>query len=255
MRGIWISILLTVGLYGGEVKLAIIPSRAVLTDDQRSAAFTLINQGSRAATFELSFIHLDLDDQGRFREVPAPAESITEALIATPDSTRLEPGQSQVFRLLLKRPIHLAAGEYRVHLVFRNVDESVAAPGEPAGESAMGGISVPVIIRHRTSSAKVTLQDLTLQKGSKASALVMNLCRQGQQSVYGDFHVTFLSNSGQESPVASLTGIAVYTSQGLRRVEIPLPEGQPELGGRYKVSFDARDQEAEAQAELLLPRK
>ncbi len=251
MRGIWISLLLSLGLQGSEVKLAIMPSRAVLTDDQRSAAFTLINQGSQAATFELSFIHLEMDDQGNFREVPSPKDPITDLLTAGPDSTRLEPGESQIFRVLLKRPLYLATGEYRVHLVFRNVDESVAA----SGESAMGGISVPLIIRHRTSSAHVTLKGLTLKQGSTTSALVMNLCRTGQQSVYGDFHVSFLSDSGRENPVASLKGIAVYASQDHRRVEIPLPEGVLESGGRYRVSFDARDQEAEAQAELVVTGK
>lgn len=262
MRFFWSVLFLTLcgsaDLRAGGLNLMVVPSRAVLTDQDRSAAFVLTNSSTIAATLELSFVNLEMDGEGRVREAPGAPAAITEQLLVGPDTTHLEPGESQVFRVLLSHPEKLQPGEYRIHLLFRNLtSESEVALKGPVSEAAgalaptVFGLAVPLIIRHQTTPSHVTIQGLSLQGGA-APTLNLALVREGQQSVFGDFRVSLIPRSGAEILLANIKGIAVYTSQKQRQVQIRLPGTPWPADGRLVVTFHAQDQVANAQADLLL---
>ncbi len=241
-------------------QLAVAPSRLVLEGEERSAAITLINRGGSASTFEVAFQHFEMDEGGRLREVhPEGAAALEELLRVTPSRSSLQPGESQVFRVLLRKPSDLARGEYRVHLTFQaKQGQDAVAPSSAASAQAqiqvqtLPGISVPVIIRHGTLGVRIAIRDMALSRG-KVPGLLMKLCREGDESVFGDLVIFQVDAQGAGHPIASRQGIAVYPSLAFRLVEIPFQDGAPPPGAKLKAVFTAKDQEAHAEAELTLP--
>src|SRR6476659_72734 len=120
----------------------------------------------------------------------------------SPRQVTLEPGTAQTVRVMLRKPAELAEGEYRSHLQFEKLpDAEGSASIEDQGKAADGigvvlttlvGASVPVIVRHGTTSATVRLSRVALQKdAAQHPLLTMQFEREGNSSVYGDLTVTF----------------------------------------------------------------
>ena len=262
MRSLWTSCLLSLALAGSvsaesESSLMVVPSRVVMEGTQRSASITLWNRSAHAATFTVSFLHFDMDERGRLSEVPAgDGMKVEEMLLVAPASVRLEPGEGQVFRMLLHKPAQLPAGEYRVHLAFRALPEAAAISSEPQTPGVelqtLMGLSVPLIIRHHTTGSRVAIQDLHYGDGPSAM-LTLKLHREGDQSVYGNLHLSWVDEMGVQQSLATLRGIAVYPSQEHRLVELSLPAGSINGPGKLRAVFEALDQEASAETELRLP--
>jgi hypothetical protein len=85
----------------------------------------------------------------------------------------------------------------------------------------------------------------------------MKMVRTGNTSIYGNLRVTWIPASGREQVVANVNGIAIYTPNAERTVQVALqaPPGVVLAGGRLRVSFSKAEQSAErlASAETSLP--
>lgn len=238
-------------------QIAVIPTRVVLAEGTRSAAVTLFNRGSGAVACRVSLQRFDMDEAGALHEVRlAPSDPVERQLVVTPSSVRLEPGGSQVFRMLLMRPDELAPGEYRVNLTFvADQDAPDRAPASAPDELRIRpqlGVSVPLIIRHRTGSPSVGIRDLALHLGA-APSLTLKLCRDGAASVFGDLLLYDISGPGEGRLLASRRGIAVYTPLPYRIVDLPLDTAAAGSGARLKAVFIGRDQAVSAESELETP--
>jgi hypothetical protein len=241
----------------------------------RSAELTLLNIGTQAATYRISFTHFRMLENGDLKEVeqPAAGDAVADDLIRySPRQVMLEPNVSQTIRLQLRKPESLADGEYRSHLLFRAVPPEGAIPGnvvESEDKKATGysirltpiyGVSIPVIVRQGQTSVKASLTELSVQPAEKAGdppILQVKIRREGNQSVYGNLQVTFVSSSGREQVVGTLNGLAVYTPIPDRIVRIALqpPPGVTLEHGRLRVSYARAEQKGDllAEAETALP--
>ena len=100
--------------------LLVTPSRVVFEDRTRTAQVTLVNKGSETATYRISFIRQNMTEDGKF----VPAEKDESGLYSdtmvrySPRQITLSPGQSQVVRLMLRKPKNLPDGEYRSHMLL-----------------------------------------------------------------------------------------------------------------------------------------
>lgn len=222
--------------------LVVTPTRVVLEGRKRAAELVLINGGAEPATYRLSFLHLDMDEDGRIRpwDSQAGGNSAEPLLRFSPRVVTLAPGATQTVRLQVRKPEALADGEYRSHLLFRAVPaEPQAAPaGGGPGQlnltlRAIHGISIPVIIRHGQVQAHCALGDLALDRGQLACTLL----REGNRSVYGDLAATWRPRGGRAAPAGSMRGVAAYAELARLRLKLKLAPPPGPGPGTLHVAF------------------
>lgn len=254
--------------------LMLFPTRIVF-DKQRAAQVELMNQGKQPETYRINLVNRRMGPNGEFIAIdsPGPGEQFADPLIRySPRQVTIPPGGSQIVRILLRKPDNLPAGEYRSHLQFDRVAEAAGAssvedvakrdnPGVGVVIQALVGASIPVIVRHGETQAKAGLSDLALQApapGAPQGLLSFQLNRDGNRSIYGDLVADFTTPAGVTFEVARAGGVAVYTPNPTRRVQLPLhlPAGQALPTGTLKLSFRERPEaggKSLAEASLALP--
>ncbi|MEW6044959.1 MAG: molecular chaperone, partial [Bacillota bacterium] len=121
-----------------------------------------------------------------------------------------------------------------------------AGAAEPSEVSirltAVFGVTIPVIVRHGQTTARVSLSDLQWEMDPATRtprALSLRIGRTGSRSVYGDVTVSLVTADGREQIIGSVNGIAVYTPNAYRRLEVPVqvPPGSLSRGARLRVTY------------------
>ncbi len=275
-----ISVLVTLMLFVGVSsksfaagELMVTPTRVVFEPRTRSAQVTLVNQGGETSNFRISFIRQNMTESGDFVEVAeSEAGLFSDPMIRySPRQVSLPPGQSQVIRLLLRKPGDLTDGEYRSHMLFQALPSPASTSvGNVAGSSSDGisielipivGVSIPVIVRHGDLNSTVTLTnpEITLSNDPTGSLKIsVDINRQGNSSAYGDFRATFNPNEGQPIIIAQANSVAVYANINKRHFEMPItvPTGFQLSNGVIDIVFIKSGSDAEsgkmAQTSLVL---
>ena len=217
--------------------LLITPSRVVFEDRTRTEQVTLNNKGSETTTYRISFIRQKMTEDGKFVAVEENEEGLYSDKIVrySPRQITLEPGQTQIIRLMLRKPKGLADGEYRSHMLMQELPKVTKSDISKAVEQGSDeitieittiiGISIPVIVRNGKLDSEVTLSNVAYVKNTdpeKKSYLTMEMHRTGNRSSYGDFSVTYIDKKGQSIIVGLAKGIAVYTGNSMRRFRMPV---------------------------------
>lgn len=274
---LWVPVILLLCITGtvplqlkAQGDLLITPRRVVFEGNRQRQEITLANTGQDTARYSISFVQYRMTEEGTFEQIESPDTGqmfADEYLRYFPRTVTLAPQESQVVRMQLRRLPGMEDGEYRSHMYFRAVPDE-----KPLGEediltdtTAIGirltpifGITIPVIIRVGEVSASVSFSDVQLvreEEGPPVISLVFN--REGNQSVYGDLTVDYISPQGEKTEIGLVRGIAVYTPNTKRRFNMQLrnAEGlnlnQGRLLIRYSSSSEARP-EVFAEKELLL---
>jgi hypothetical protein len=209
----------------------------------RTSEVTLTNIGQNPATYRISLEFKRMTADGRLEEVTSPTESekLTQSMIRyAPRKIELLPNQPQQIRISLRKPENLAAGEYRVHMLFRAVPEESMEPLKPADQEAEGiaiqlrpiyGISIPVIIRQGDLQATPSLGSVKKKTIEEESVLAVDIARTGNKSVYGALKVW---QSGNKKPVSLLKGVAVYPEISQRTIYMPI---DPKITGKVTVQY------------------
>jgi P pilus assembly chaperone PapD len=241
----------------GVGNLTVTPTRLVFEGRTRSEVITLVNNGSETATYRVSVIEMRMGEDGNFERIAEDAdqsgvESAKDLFRYAPRQVELQSGQTQSIRILLRKPPELPEGEYRSHLFIQ------AIPQDGAGRSVenlgggqdlsinltiIPGVTLPVIVRHGSLSATVTLSDFSLapvSEGNANPALSFKINRNGARSVYGDLTATYFPSGRKNGVVVSqIKLLAVYVPNAARVVAMPLtlPEGVELSGGNIAVTF------------------
>ena len=234
--------------------LVVFPTRLVFENRRRTGEVNLSNPGNAPCEYRISLVGMEVDNDGTFKEVPlerTPGQVAVQDLIRfSPKQVSLNPQEGQVIRLQVRKPADLPPGEYRLHLLLRQVPPPPQAPAESAGQAGppsisvqmntLFGVSIPVILRQGETSARATLSGLKLDADSKT--LRCRLERSGNQSVYGHVKVTFRPHSGESQVLAEVKGVAVYTSNAFRNLDLSLGSFDPAMRkteGILQVSYSA----------------
>lgn len=253
------ALLMLLAAAPASADLMLFPTRIVFDKNQRAAQLELINNGQETATYRISLVKRRMSETGEISaaDSPLPGEQFADALLRySPRQVVLAPGASQTIRILLRKPVNLAPGEYRSHLQLDLIPEVSAAnsldtQAPKLGLGKMGvqlkvliGVSIPVIVRHGDTAATVTLAGLELLKpvAGQPRILAMVLQRSGNRSIYGDLGATFTPQRGAAQEVGIAGGVAVYTPNPLRRVKLALkpPAGLVLARGTLRVTFRER---------------
>lgn len=274
-------LLLTAWLYMGcsYADLMINPTRIVLDDKTHNGQLELLNNGDKAVTYRIRLIRQRMDTNGKFTiiddKTPAlSSENFADQLVRfSPRQITLQPGKSQIIRIMLHKAGDLADGEYRSHLLFEQVpDTNVATsiekskkPDQAAGVSiqltALFGATIPIIVRQGALNLKLSLSDLQFlpAQGEPHAALALAIYRAGTRSAYGDLVINFYpDNSDKVLLVGRMNGLAVYTPNDLRHVKVALkPENSVVFAkGKLVAQFFSQmseDSKLLAEASLYLP--
>ncbi len=210
-------------------ELLVSPTRVIFEKHTRTASVSIVNAGNETNTYRIEFVERRMTEEGGFEEVKQakPGEEFASGMIRfSPRQVVLQPGQSQAIRLMLRKPPKLADGEYRSHLLFRaipkantsSVDKVTDGKGIAIELTPIMGISIPIIVRHGQASA--TIQVDKLRYFAKASAVLFDLKREGNASVYGDITILFKSRGGQSVVLRKINGLAIYTPNASRRMNV-----------------------------------
>ena len=87
------------------------------------------------------------------------------------------------------------------------------------------GVTLPVIIRVGASTTTLNITDLKVEKATAGSKkLHLTIQRTGNMSVYGDITVTYIASNGKETNIGEVNGLAIYTPNLLRKVQVDLED-------------------------------
>lgn len=245
------------------------PTRVVFEKNQRAAQVELVNNGTEPASYRISLVNRRMSETGQFSPIDGPSEGDQFAhdyLRYSPRQITLAPGETQMVRIMLRKPANLTPGEYRSHLQFDKLPDAKEANSIEALQKSNRGIgvvlnvlvgaSLPVIVRHGDTTASVSLTQLELKRSAgEPPVLALQLNRSGNRSVYGDLAVSFTPHSAAEQSLAKIGGVAVYTPNPLRRAQIMLqtPPGMELARGTLRVTYrEPLDQGSKLLAEATL---
>lgn len=215
-------------------ELMIYPTRLVVEGNQRATKVELINNSNQAATYRITLVNRRMDEFGAFSEVDVarPDEQFAiDMLRYSPRQVTLPPGAGQTVRIMVRKPAGLAVGEYRSHLMFSRQPDVGGTQQSNTGSDTDGvgvkirtllGATIPVIVRHGATEAKVRLEDLELGIQSDRAVLGFTIERDGNRSVYGDILATFIPEQGSPVVAGRANGVAVYTPNAKRAASILL---------------------------------
>ena len=242
--------------------LSIFPTRIVLEKNQRSAQVELMNNGTEPVSYRINLVNRRMGENGELMEIDQAidGELFAEPLLRfSPRQVQIQPGSSQIVRILVRKPSDLLVGEYRSHLQFdrlpqtggaSSIESSQKTDGQEIGVviTALVGASIPVILRHGDTAVSVSLSNLKMESNGTGAAtppapeLMFTMNRSGTRSVYGDLMVTFTARNGATVELAKMGGVAVYVPNALRRVRLPLalPKGVDTSGGTLKLVYRER---------------
>ena len=131
-----------------QAELSLFPTRVVMERNQRAAQVELMNRGTAPETYRIALVNRRMTADGDIvvAETPQPDERFADELLRySPRQVTIPPGQSQVVRILLRKPAELPEGEYRSHLQFDRVEDTSAATSVEALASAPAqGIGVVI---------------------------------------------------------------------------------------------------------------
>jgi hypothetical protein len=264
-----LSLLDITGAYA-QGNLLITPRRVVFDGTRRVMELNLANTGVDTARYSISLLQYRMNENGTFTEItePDPGQNFADKNIRFfPRSVTLGPNEAQSIRMQVINQDRLSPGEYRSHVYFRSVPNVTALGDEDLIKDSTSvsvrlipifGITIPVIIRVGENNTKVSISDITLHNNEDTSRIVdFKINRTGNMSVYGDVKVIYEAESGKETQVGALNGLAVYSPNPFRRVFIELNDDKSVdyKRGKIKIVYSAQSEtkpEIFAQSELNL---
>lgn len=236
------------------------PTTVFIDSRTRTATLTLSNTGLRPEEIEIDFsFGIPVADEfGSVRVIFLDSagieqRSIVEHMRAFPRRMRLEPGQTQIVRLLVQPPEGLIEGEYWGRVMVASVG------GQPPIQQQQGNVSMAITVRtviavglyYRHGQVETTLDvaDARAARGEGLVSLYLDMVRGGNAAFLGRVVIDVLDSRG-ELVTTHTEQLAVHEDI-LWRIDVPLPEGmQP--GFAYTVRYRIEAQRDGA-GEGLLP--
>lgn len=236
----------------------IFPKRVVFEGAKRSDEIYLVNKGKDTARYAVSFVQLRMKENGEVERITVPdsgQQFADKNLRFFPRTVTLAPKESQLVKVQIVKSNDLENGEYRSHLYFRAIPQAKPLGEEPDSKKDSGvtttmslraifGLSIPIIIRVGTSTAKVSISNASLEiVNDTVPILHMTFNRTGNMSVYGNVLVDYIPAQGKAIRVGAVNGVATYTPNLFRQFRAPLDKTKKidYRTGRLHVSYVTKD--------------
>lgn len=221
------------------------PTTVFVDSRTRTATLTLSNTGLRPEEIEIyfSFGIPVADELGSVRVIFLDSagleqRSIIDYVRAFPRRMRLEPGQTQVIRLLVQPPEDLPAGEYWGRIMVASVG------GQAPVQQQQGAVTMEINIRtviavglyyrHGQTETSIGVDSARAAAADGIAGLYLHLNRGGNAAFIGRVVAEVVDGEGNVV-VEHVEPVAVHGDM-LWRVDIPLPAGAG-TGAGYTVRY------------------
>ena len=212
----------------------------VFNGKTKSQEVVVVNRGNTVETYDIGIENKRFDDQGEGKTVTEAqaGENFADSMLRlSAHEITVNPGESQVVRILLRKSPDLKDGEYRSHLVVRGQpkeDAPIVSGGDDKGVSVklipIYGLSIPVIVQQGELSDQLDVKDIKVVSAAASNQLELTIARLGTRSAFLDVSIY---GSGQKSgeAIAVLKGLSIYAPLNERHVRVRLtPDQMAKLG-------------------------
>jgi P pilus assembly chaperone PapD len=124
--------------------LLVAPTRLELEGRIRSGTFKVLNRDPVNVDYRISFAPLLEKDKGK---------DAKDWVRFSPRRVRLGPGEHQTVRVVARKPLDLAPGEYTARILIQAIPPARRKSDEPTDKIQVNldivyGVSIPIIIKH-----------------------------------------------------------------------------------------------------------
>ena len=243
--------------------LIVFPKRIVFEGSQKMHTLNLANTGEQKAKYTISFVQIRMKEDGGFENITEPDSGQYFAdphLRIFPRTVTLEPKESQLIKIQLRKAKLINEGEYRSHIYIRSIPNKAPLSNdrnelnEDSSEVVVRlvpiyGITLPVLIRVGKSLTDVNLSNLSFEMiNDTIPTLNMTINRTGNISVYGDINVDHISSNGDITKVGNIQGVAVYTPNELRKCVYQLNkiDNLDYHKGKLQITYSSRREDKDS---------
>lgn len=243
--------------------LLITPTRVVLEGKNRAAAITIANNGNKEGNYKIEIVNKRMKEDGSIVDADTTEAGelfATDILRISPRRVKIPAGGYQNVRILVRKPANLPDGEYRSHLRFMVVqdDEDETEEQQKTDETGSGndgslsisikanfGVTIPVIVRNGNLVEKASMGALSLGNKEGNKVVSFTIEREGARSLYGDIIVTYTNSAGKKFILNTLGGIAVYTPNAKRTMDVAIDVNQDVKIDKGRIDVEYRNKEAD----------
>lgn len=244
-----------------HAELLITPSRIAFGQQDRLKEVILVNTANETRTYALSWVHLKQLENGSYKsidEAELPSFSTAAEFIRfSPRRVTLQPNENQRIKLNLRRSQSMKEAEYRSHLKFTVIPNELLLAQEK--EQIVEGVqvklnlflsySIPVIVKTKTETPKVSILDLNFENKREADNfgnIGLSINKIGDTSIIGDITVYFKAQ-GSDSfvPIGYNNNVSIYHERQKIRVKIPWIEPVTPSKGEIKIVYKGTKETAD----------
>lgn len=206
--------------------LFVAPHRLIITSGQKADTISVSNKSDRERRYDLSLIDQIMTEKGvtkRIEDGSSFEYSVKSMVRYTPRRFTLKPGESQVVRVVVKRPSGLADGDYHSHLLFREVPLSRKDKEKLQEERALAektvsfeirtlyGIAVPIVVQQGNIASDIGINDISLNGKKQVS---INFARSGNAEASGKLSAEYVKGGSKPVTVIEPQWIRIYREAG-----------------------------------------
>lgn len=231
--------------------LLISPLRIAFEDRERADTLILINSGSETRTYRLEWQQKISKATGGY-EILTDSEAekfntASQMIRFSPKQVTLKPNERQTIRLSVRRPKGLADGEYRSHLLFKQLpikSKDYSGRGQGIQLNMLMSYSLPIIVRQGKRQVDVEITGVDLAAKSDAMHVELDFERAGVSSSIGNISVLWLAQgSDEEVEVSRLNNVKFYHELSDNHVSLPW-RGYNNMPGVLRVIYRGIDEYA-----------
>ena len=229
-----------------QADLLVSPTRIAFDNRERVKNLNVVNSGEITRAYRLSFIDQRAKEAGGYIKLTDDSftSSAKDFLRVSPKQVVLKPGESQVIKVVARRPSNLANGEYRSHLFV----EALANPMSIEDLEATDGISMhlnvqlsysfPIIVRKGPANVDIGIDTITTNRLENGNGQIhLQLSKKSPISGYGKLKAYWTPvGSSTESQVGILNEYKFFHELNKSTPKITwlnMPKGR----GKLRVAY------------------
>lgn len=242
--------------------LQVLPTRILLTDKNPAGSISLRNTSNKTVKYSMKPIFYRMMPDGSLKETRTPTleeNPAFEFIRYSPQMVTLPPfgvasnqSTEQIVRIMAMREnsAHLKDGDYRMHLIFQEVEEVEKQKEEENQGSllkmqlkAKMAVAVPIVYRHGTTSVQVSLSNPKIIQNNQGKPTIQVVIKQnGNQFAHGEMKAVLISNK-KPIQIGYIKGLSLYTRERLFHFVLDLPQNITLEKARVRLEFSEIEEE------------
>ncbi|PCK33280.1 fimbria/pilus periplasmic chaperone [Pseudoalteromonas piscicida] len=226
----------------------ITPTRVAFEERQRIERVTIINNGEETKSYRLEFQEkLALREGGyaNFAQPEINPMAASSFIRVSPRQITLGPGERQVIKLAVRRKSNMTQGEYRSHLLFRELPDEQGELQAGINIDVLMSYSIPVILRVGNPQPQIGLEAVNwheLKDGRQSFEVILS--RSGKYSSFGVLSAYWQGqHDAQPQQIGVLNKFAIYPELNQRTVNFLVDKAiELKPPGKVVVKYEGEEE-------------